>query len=156
MPRRLIDGLRRRARDLGHDGRGATAVEFALILPILLLLAAGVIDIGRLISLDMQVKAAAQAGVDSAQRRGWSAPSVTAAVTGAGALPVTADPAPRLATACLGAGAIQETASASCAGGGKPGSYAIVDAQAPFRPLMPWPGVPTPTVLKAEAMVRLQ
>jgi Flp pilus assembly protein TadG len=46
------------------DREGAAAVEAALVMPLLLLLMAGLIDGSRAIVQSMQVSAAAQAGAD--------------------------------------------------------------------------------------------
>ena len=49
--------LRRRLRD-----RGAATVEFALVLPLLLLLVVGIIQFGRAFSMQIQLSGAANAG----------------------------------------------------------------------------------------------
>lgn len=138
------------------DRRGAAAVEFALLAPALLLMLAGVIDVGRLISQSMQVKAAAQAGADYAQRRGWDEAAVRSAVVSATPLAVTVDPAPRLLTACISGGAIVETTASTCGAGEPAGRYAAIGARAAFTPIMPWPGLVTPPSLDGQALVRIQ
>lgn len=145
-----------RRNTLLRDRRGAAAAEFALILPVLTLLLAGLIDGSRLIVGSMQVKAAAQAGADYAQRRGWDAPAITAAVVNATPLAVTADPAPSLLTACVSGLSITATTATSCgSGGGAPGRYVTVAAKAPFKALAPWPGFIMPKSVAAQATVRL-
>lgn len=52
---------RRRPGDGGHD-RGATAVEFALLLPLLLLIVFGTIDFGRALNAQITLTQAAREG----------------------------------------------------------------------------------------------
>jgi type II secretory pathway pseudopilin PulG len=53
-------GSRRGARD-----RGAAAVEFAIVLPLLLMLVFGIIDFGRMASASVQLSAAARAAAQA-------------------------------------------------------------------------------------------
>jgi len=143
------------ATGLGADRRGVAAVEFALIAPVLLLLVAGLIDGSRLIVQTMQVKAAAQAGADYARRNGWDAAGIAGAVTSATSITVSPTPAPAQTTACVSGMTIAPAGGATCAGGGTPGGFITVSAQAPFAPIMPWPGLSQPTTVAAQAVVRL-
>lgn len=54
----------RRLRRLVRDRSGVAASEFALILPVLILLLFGVVEIGNLVLLDRKVTAAAQTAAD--------------------------------------------------------------------------------------------
>ena len=143
------------AIDLGADQRGVAAVEFALVAPVLLLLVAGLIDGSRLIVQTMQVKAAAQAGADYARKNGWNAAGISNAVTSATSITVSATPAPAQATACVSGMTIAAAGGGTCAAGGAPGAFITVSAQAPFAPIMPWPGLSQPTTVAAQAVVRL-
>jgi Flp pilus assembly protein TadG len=141
--------------DLRADRRGVAAVEFALIAPALCLLVAGLIDGSRLIVQTMQVKAAAQAGADYARKNGWDAAGISNAVTSATSITVTVSPAPVQTTACVSGMTIAPTAGGACAAGGAPGNFITVAAQAPFSPIMPWPGLSQPAAVSAQAVVRL-
>jgi len=141
--------------DLGADRRGVAAVEFALIAPVLFLLAAGLIDGSRFIVETMQVKAAAQAGADFARKNGWDAAGIATAVTSATSITVSADPAPTQTAACVSGANLVAPSGATCAAGGTPGNFIAVAAQAPFAPIMPWPGLSQPTTVAARALVRL-
>jgi Flp pilus assembly protein TadG len=92
----------RRAR--GHQGRdrGATAVEFALLLPLLLLIVFGIVDFGRALNAQITLTQAAREG---ARLAALGEPNVTgatqAAATGLNpvSVRVTACPAGALPTA---------------------------------------------------------
>lgn len=142
-------------RRLAGDQTGATAVEFALLAPLLLLLLAGLIDVSRLIGVKLQAQAAAQAGADYARLRGWDAQAVAQAVTAATPLAAAASPAPQLANACVAAGQLTAVPSGPCPDGSPAARIATVSAQAPFKALLPWPGVLMPGVVSAKAVVRL-
>ena len=51
-----------RSHSLARDNRGNAAVEFALLMPILLLLLSGLIDFGRAFFTSMELENAARAG----------------------------------------------------------------------------------------------
>lgn len=156
MRPRCPRGARRAASALVRDEGGATAVEFALLAPVLLLMLAGLVDASRLIAQSMQVKAAAQAGADYAQRHGWNAAGVEAAVVQATPLSVAAAPAPELTTACVSRLALVPATGPTCAAGGAPGRFVRVGASATFTPLFPWPGLPAAPSLTARALARVQ
>ncbi|NUT37963.1 MAG: pilus assembly protein [Hamadaea sp.] len=60
---RLITGPRRRR---SHRDGGAAAVEFALVLPLLLLIVFGIIDFGRLLNAQIKTTEAAREGARAA------------------------------------------------------------------------------------------
>jgi len=76
-------------------------------------------------------------------------------VTSATPITVSASPAPAKTTACVSGMTITPSAGATCAGGGAPGSFITVGAQAPFVTLMPWPHLLQPTTVAAQAVVRI-
>lgn len=50
------------ARTRRRDTRGAAAVEFALVLPLVLLLVCGIVDFGRMLNIQITLSAAAREG----------------------------------------------------------------------------------------------
>jgi Flp pilus assembly protein TadG len=143
-------------RHIWSDRQGAAAAEAALVMPLLLLVMAGLIDGSRVIVRAMQVDAAAQAGAEYARKNGWNRAAIQSAVAEATSLAVTASPAPQLIRACATASGVQSTNAPTCPGGGPPGDFVVVTAQATYSALMPWPGVPVASTLQGRAMVRLQ
>jgi Flp pilus assembly protein TadG len=72
--------MRREARNRSaHNDRGAAAVEFALVLPILLVLVFGIIDFGRLYFTQITLTDAAREGVRVLALEGASGSGYTAA-----------------------------------------------------------------------------
>jgi Flp pilus assembly protein TadG len=141
---------------LVDDRRGVAGVEFALALPVLVLLLVGMFDYGALAFQTMEVSAAAHAGADYAMHNGWNSSAIQTAVTNATGLPVTASPAPQLSNGCLSGNTVVFTTGSSCSSGVTPGSYVIVNAQTPFTPLVAWSALALPTTLSAQAVVRIQ
>jgi Flp pilus assembly protein TadG len=50
------------SRGRGHDVRGAAAVEFAIVLPLVLLLVCGIVDVGRMLDRQLTLTNAAREG----------------------------------------------------------------------------------------------
>jgi Flp pilus assembly protein TadG len=74
------------------DTRGAAAIEFALVLPIVLLLVCGIVDFGRMLNIQITLSAAAREGArwaalkqpDPAGRVALAAPGLAPVVTVSG------------------------------------------------------------------------
>jgi Flp pilus assembly protein TadG len=101
------------------DDRGAVLVEFALIVPILVILLVGIIEFGRAYNLQITLQGAAREG--------------------ARALALGQDPAAAVNAAAAGVGSVIVT-STGCPTGNPAGSYATVTAQRAFSfsiPLVP-------------------
>ena len=105
----------RKARD-----RGATAVEFALVLPLLLLLVCGIIDFGRALNAEIILTQAAREGA----RLGALGYSNTAIQT-------------RTQGAAPGLGVINVAIAASCAAGAGPTADAQVNVSYSFSFITP-------------------
>ena len=149
-PRRV-----RLRRALVGDRQGTAAVEFALLVPLLVALAIGTVDYGALIYQIMQVNAAAHAGAQYAIRNGFSASGIEQAETSATGLTLSATPAPQLTEACIVGGAIVATAGSTCPAGGSPGSYILISAQSAVTPIVSWPSFTMPASVSAQAMIRI-
>jgi uncharacterized membrane protein len=136
---------------------GLAAVEAALILPVLLLLATGLFDLGFAAYEAMQVQSAADAGAHYASKNTWDTTAITTAVTSAtGGSGITANPAPAQFCACPAGGTLTTVSCAStCANGDPPSLYGRVSAQKLHSSALSFPGLPTPLTLKADAVVRL-
>jgi TadE-like protein len=105
----------RTARD-----RGSAAVEFALVLPVLLLILFGIIDFGRALNAQIELTGAAREGARLAAL-GYSSAAVQARVVAA---------APSLS-------GVTVTVAASCPAGSGPAADAQVDARYRFSFITP-------------------
>jgi Flp pilus assembly protein TadG len=142
---------------LDRSRSGVAAIEAAIILPVLLLLATGVFDLGSAAYENMQVQSAADAGAHYASRNTWNVAAIQVAVTGAtGGSGIAANPAPFQFCACPTGGTLTTVACAStCSTGDPPGLYARVSAQKLHSPVLSYPGLPKPLTLSADAVARL-
>ena len=71
----------RRLRTIRGCDAGAVAVEFALVLPVLALLIAGLLDLGNAVNLSTKLDAAARAGAQFAMSYGYDTQGITNAVS---------------------------------------------------------------------------
>jgi Flp pilus assembly protein TadG len=138
---------------LRHDQRGAALIEFAMLLPIMLLMLGGLVDGSRLLIQVMQLHAAAQAGVDWAQAKGWDRAGVEGAVRAATPLAPTVTAS--LVTRCVSGRRITAAPGPICADGTSAGGYVAITVTDSFEPLMPWPEVITRRPLQASSLARL-
>jgi Flp pilus assembly protein TadG len=142
---------------------GTAAIEFALVLPFLALLLAGIIELGFAAYEATQVNNAVDAGALYAARNGWNSASIVAATLAGATLPptlntLTATPAPTQFCGCpSAAGSISNLGappcSTNCAGGITPGTYVKVNASLNHKVILPttW-GLPT--TFTATAIIR--
>ena len=80
---------------------GTVAIEFALIVPVLLMLLVGVVEVGHGVYQAMQVMDAAEAGGLYVAKHGWNSAAISAAVVNAtGESGMTASPAPSQFCGC--------------------------------------------------------
>ncbi len=105
----------RKSRD-----RGVAAVEFALVVPVLLLIIFGIIDFGRMLNAQITLTGAAREGVRLAAL-GYANAAIQARVAAA---------APDLT-------GVTVTVAASCPPGAGPGADAQVDVSDPFSFITP-------------------
>jgi Flp pilus assembly protein TadG len=137
---------------------GSAAIEFGLMMPVLLVLLAGLVEIGFAVREAMQVQAAAEAGAGYAIKNGWDSVAISNAVVNAtGATGISASPAPVQFCGCPGAGGVTAVlCTVKCTGGATPGVYVQVNASQPHSAILANLGLPIPAKLTAHATVRLQ
>jgi Flp pilus assembly protein TadG len=128
---------------LSDDQRGIVAIEFALFMPILILLLIGLIDVGRVFHRQMVLDRAVRAAADYAVVVGASADSLVA-VREAVERVAPADPTGTrvisTAMACL-CGVEAASCSQFCGNGQAPDAYINVGLEETVEAIIPYPHV---------------
>jgi Flp pilus assembly protein TadG len=148
--------LRRRLTNLMSE-RGAAALEFAIMAPLLLILIISVVELGLAIRDSLRAQAAAAAGGYYAMQHGFNSASISAAVAnGAGTtVGVSASPAPVLFCGCPTATGIGSTVcGATCTDGVGARQYVQVSASITRTTLLN-AHLGLPAVLIRKSVVRL-
>jgi hypothetical protein len=100
------------------DERGAAAVETAIVMPLLLLLVCGIVDLGRMVNMELTLSAAAREGARWAALR-------------------QSDVAGRVVAAAPGLVPAPTTVVTACPAGSALGANATVVATSTFSPVTP-------------------
>lgn len=116
------------------DKTGIAAIEFAIIIPMLMLMFVGLVDLGIGVYRSMEVKNAAQAGAEYAVVNGFNASAISTAVTSATRYSsIAASPAPTQFCGCASnTGVTNATCGATCSNGFTAGTYVTVSAAATY------------------------
>lgn len=139
------------------DRRGTAAMEFALALPVLLVLIVGTAEIGFAVYEAMQVYNSVEAGALYAAKNGYDVTGISNAVVNATSTTgITAAPAPTQFCGCPSAGGVvTATCGATCTGGGTAGTYVRISAAYTHQTILSYPTFGLPTTLTAQSIVRL-
>lgn len=166
--------------------RGSSLIEFALVLPVLVLVLTALVDFGLGFYKGLQVQGAAAAGAHYATLHRWDIAAIAAEVSGAGggikAIPApvqvcgcptgtTGSPENDLSVVAFPAPGSGPTTLGNCSGSGVPtcggcatsagascpaGLYAFVSARAAFSPILFYPALPLSIDLSGHAYRRLK
>jgi Flp pilus assembly protein TadG len=143
-------------RDLRTNVAGASALEFALILPILVVLVTAALDFGGLIYTRLQVGSATHAGASYAAAQGFNQTAIATAMAGGASIAVTAATPVQVCGCPDATTGISEIACGStCTSGEAAGKYVKLDASANYTLLYSWPGLSNPVTLSSTARVRI-
>lgn len=145
-------------RAAAKDRSGIAAVEFAMIVPVLILLALATSDLGLAIYANMQVEDSAAAGVGYAFLHGYDATAISNAVTGATHLTgLAASPAPSEFCGCPnGSGVAAVSCGSTCSTGNTAGTYVAASATMVYHTLISYPIVPDQYTFVHRATVRIK
>jgi Flp pilus assembly protein TadG len=148
------------------DGiRGVTAIEFAIIAPVLILMTICTIDLGIGFYRYLQVESAAGVGAQYAALNGFNVSNMKNAITNATSnSEISASPAPSTFCGCpsttgitpMTAIAPPYCAASTCTGGAVAGTYVTASAQSPYSPIMNYPLLPSSFTLSAQSTMRIQ
>jgi Flp pilus assembly protein TadG len=137
--------------------RGQSAVELALVVPVLLLLLLAAADFGRIFYMSIGVMDAARAGAQ------YGSQSVITAADSPGMVAAAKKDGSNLAN--LSATASQCTCASSVTVTACPSSYCTnapqatfveVDTQGLFQTLVSYPGIPSSTTLSSKAIMQVE
>ena len=152
----FISAARPRLPRAWRDEDGVSAVEFALIAPLLIAMMVCIVDFGLGYYTDTQLASAAQAGAAYAVHKGYDAAGITTIVQSATKLG-NIGVAPAQFCGCPSAtGVIGASCGAMCDDGLRAGTFAEVTATADYTPLVSYPGLPNVFHLSEKATARLQ
>jgi len=155
---KALDWRPRTARiALSWEERGASLVELALVLPFLALLLLGVIDFGRAYYLSIEVNNAAYTGARYGTENNTDTTGMQNAAVGD-----AHDVSGMTATATYGCECSDGSNAASpcpatppaCSGSTTLVNYVQVKTSYTYKPLFPWPGVPSSMVLQGLSRLR--
>jgi Flp pilus assembly protein TadG len=154
----VISRLPRISNIAAFDRRGIAAAEFAVLVPVLVLLAVGTADLGLAIYSEMQVQNSAEAGVGYAFLHGFNASAISSAVTSAGQLSaLTAAPAPAQFCGCPGtSGVTSTTCGSTCSNGNTAGTYVTASATMVYHTLISYPIIPNQYTFVRQSTVRIK
>jgi Flp pilus assembly protein TadG len=143
---------------MASDISGVAAIEFGIIVPILVLMTVAAVDIGMGIYRKMQVEDATQAGAEWAIKNGFDANAISNAVTSATSAPaISVSPVPVQFCGCaIGSSISAATCGAKCSGGAKAGTYTTVSAQMTYNTILPYGFFPSSYNFSSQSTVRLQ
>jgi Flp pilus assembly protein TadG len=146
------------ARAAARDVRGVAAIEFAMIVPVLLFMMVAIVDFGLAIYSDMEVQNAAQAGAQYAIAHGFNANSISQAVTSATNLAgIAVSSGPTKFCGCPSSIGVTNTAcNSTCSGGSTPGTYVTVSARGTYTTIVPYPLIPNSFTFTSPSTVRIQ
>lgn len=163
---RLRDLWSRRSQ-LATTRRGVAIVEFAVVLPVFLLILVPVVDIGMGFYYKVQVSTAAEAGTQYAFVHGWNSAGISTAVTSATGLSsiVVSTGYPRKACGCANGTQIANQSTPPCTGtpctdvNSNPmaaGTYVFVQAEVVYTPLLAYALMGSSVTLTSQSVVRIQ
>jgi Flp pilus assembly protein TadG len=149
------DRVKTGVRELLRDCRGAVAVEFALVTPILLLILLHVVDLGMAFHEKMETEVAARAGFQYALFDKDDATGIRNAVTSATDLPPE-ELTVNVTSFCQCADGSAATCGDVCTAGDFPGTYVQVSVTKDFSAVLSLYGLPSEFEIDGTAVGRVQ
>src|SRR4051812_20060468 len=143
---------------VAKDRGGIAAVEFAILVPVLILMAICTTDLGLAVYTNMRVENSAEAGSAYAMLHGYNSTAISGAVTSAGNLSgLTAAPAPAQFCGCPGSsGVTSATCGSTCGNGNNAGTYVSASATYVYHTLMSYPIIPNQYTFVSNSTVRIK
>jgi Flp pilus assembly protein TadG len=147
--RKLTDPL----RSLRRESSGNMAIEFALLLPAVLILLGGLIEFGSAMYASTSLESAARAGAHYAFEKGLDKTGIEAAVKNASTFPpAKLTVASSMTCECAG---VSVACTSECTGGYVPYKFVTVNVSAINDPWFPVIDVLVPTTFSGTAVVQV-
>lgn len=142
------------------DRSGSALIELALIMPVFILILAGVADMARFTYASIEVSNAARAGAQYGIRNRGTAvdtPGMAhAAANDAGDMPSLKSTVSQYCVCTDGTSINCANAAVKCVSPARILQYVEVDTTTTLTPLFPYPGLPTTLTLKGHTTMRVQ
>jgi Flp pilus assembly protein TadG len=157
-----MKGRKRQARRMAvrwsylRDDRGVAAIEFALILMVVVVMMCGAIEYGFVLNERTEIENSARAGAQLALQAGYSSSNVQTAVLNSTNLSLAAsDVTSALRYECQNALGTAVTASTTCNSGAPLEKFLHVAVSKTYTPFFPFLDAVTPDSLSGGATVRI-
>ncbi|HEX3652186.1 MAG TPA: TadE/TadG family type IV pilus assembly protein [Rhizomicrobium sp.] len=150
------------ARSLGllmqarRDTSGVTAIEFAMIAPILIGIAIAVIDLGLGVYTDTQLANAAHSGASYAVQYSYDSNAMATAAQASTNLKNVNVTTAQFCGCPTDTGVTTASCGSTCSDGLTAGTFAQVTASKQYTTLLSYPGIPASINLSKQATVRTQ
>ncbi len=157
--RAILARVRRRlCQDLFNQEHGTAAIDLAIILPVLIAMAFGLVDYSSALLQQTQVQNAAQRGLQYALTHGFDSSAMSSVITrNTNSAVISATPAPSKFCGCPNnVGISSTTCSSLCSDGSRAGTYVSASAAATYIPYIALPFVPASFALQSTATARIQ
>ncbi len=118
---------------------GTSAVEFALIAPVFLLVLVGIIDLGAVIRDKVELNNAAATAARYVLNENYSESNLVSVATSGSALDAN-DITATVSTVCGCSGGVSAQCGSVCTDGQAPGTYMLVDLTKVSTMILPYPG----------------
>jgi len=145
-----------RARNIRRDNGGVAAVEFAIIVPILVGSMISIVDLGLGLYTQVQLANAAQAGAAYAIQKGYNAEAMTTVAQAATRLTDISVTSSQFCGCPSPGGMTTTSCTASCSDGLTAGTFAQVTVTKDYSTLLPYPGLPDSFHMSEQATARTQ
>jgi len=146
-------GLNRHPARAGSE-RGASLVEFGLMLPFLVLFLLGVIDLGRAYYINLEVTNAAYAGALYGTQNPTDVTGMQNAALGDAADLAGMTVAATYGCECSDGSNVVAACSSQPSCGVNVVNFVQVNTSVTYKPIFPWPGIPTSLAMQGSAKLR--
>jgi Flp pilus assembly protein TadG len=148
--------IRLRGSSLQRDQRGVTAIEFAVIAPIMIGMFISIADLGLGLYTQVQLANAAQAGAAYAMQKGYNGDTMRTVAQASTRLTSVTVATSQFCGCPSTTGVTVTTCASSCGDGLTAGTFAQVIASKAYSTLLSYPGIPSTINMSETATARTQ